>query len=526
MGDSLPPAEPRATSALASFDPVVGGLGLAALLMTISTSAGWIAVFTSVGDLLRNSPYARDGSLALNLAILAYAWHRFRNLKREVAAQRESAQAVSDLARLDPLTGLLNRRALMEDASERLNEWRARGLSAAAIVVDVDAFKAINDHHGHHMGDLMLIGLAERIAKICPADALMCRTGGDEFALLFSTPTGFSGLDALGQELAKRLAEPIDIGGCTIASSASVGSAWIERAAPEKFETLLRQADAAMYWAKRGEGERYVRNDPATGAIIARREVLQEALRKAIGSDELFPVYEPVMNLASGEVTGYEMLARWNSAELGRVAPDEFIPIAERSGSIFPLAEHLYRRAFVEASAWPATLSLSVNVSPVQLRDPWFAQKLLQLLTEARMPPRRLTVEITEQAMVSNLQRVSGILQSLRNQGIRIALDDFGTGHASLATLRALPFDTIKIDRSFVAGGTEGTQVAEAVLQLGRSLGLPVVAEGIETPGVARQYQELECAFGQGHLFGREMSGDDVRAAHMTRTTVGKRANS
>ncbi|NKB16122.1 MAG: EAL domain-containing protein [Sphingomonadales bacterium] len=240
-------------------------------------------------------------------------------------------------------------------------------------------------------------------------------------------------------------------------------------------------------------------------------------LTGAVEDGEFTPVYEPLIELSTGTTQGYEMLARWHSPVLGHVSPEIFIPLIEEAGLIATMTDQLLRRAMQDATDWPAHVTLSVNVSPVQLRDPWFAQKMLRLIAETGFPGSRLIIEITENALVDNVAMARTTFESLRNQGVRIALDDFGTGYSSIARLRELPFDSVKIDREFIGRmSTDSTaaQITEAVLQLSQSLGLPVVAEGVENAEVADRLAALNCTIGQGRLYGQSMTAAEVRSLY------------
>jgi EAL domain-containing protein (putative c-di-GMP-specific phosphodiesterase class I) len=236
------------------------------------------------------------------------------------------------------------------------------------------------------------------------------------------------------------------------------------------------------------------------------RNALESSLRRGVTGGEFVPYYQQQIDIQSGKLVGFEMLARWISPEFGLVSPELFIPLAEEVGMIGDLSESLIRRALQDAKDWNDELTLSVNISPIQLRDPWFAQKLLRLLTEAGFPPHRFEIEITESCLHENIAVVRSIITSLKNQGIKISLDDFGTGYSSLAQLRALPFDRLKIDRSFVTElAQEGAnaELVSAIVALGRGLGLPIVAEGIENGEALAVLQKLGDLKGQGYLYGR-----------------------
>jgi predicted signal transduction protein with EAL and GGDEF domain len=271
-------------------------------------------------------------------------------------------------------------------------------------------------------------------------------------------------------------------------------------------EMLFHWADIAMYHAMKHGRDRHAWFEPQMESEIRFRNALESGLRRGIAAGEFVPYYEQQIDIQSGKLVGFEMLARWISPDFGVVTPEMFIPLAEDIGVIGELSESLIRKALQDAQIWDDELTLSVNISPIQLRDPWFAQKLLRLLTEAGFPPHRFEIEITESCLHENIAVVRSIITSLKNQGVKISLDDFGTGYSSLAQLRALPFDRLKIDRSFVTElAREGanSELVAAIVALGRGLGLPIVAEGIENDEALAVLQKLGDLKGQGYHYGR-----------------------
>ncbi len=498
-------------------DVLTIGITLAAILLLVGTATMWLQTLVNPDSILAEAQFAIISTLLLNIALILFGWRRFNDMNAALLESVESRAEALLLARFDPLTGLLNRRALADDFAEVSEKWRSEGHDIAAIVVDIDTFKSINDLFGHAGGDKVIEAAAIRISTVMPEHTLLARLGGDEFAALFPIALGdYDALDQLGERLVRELAEPVEIDGALASTSCSVGST-VSHQEIVGVDDLLRHADTAMYRAKRNGRRQYCRFDEAMQVALDRRDLIERELRLAIPAKQLYPVYEPLIDLTTGQAIGYEMLARWDSLALGEIGPSDFIPVAEQAGLISALSDRLFRQAMTDAVGWSPELILSINVSPLQLRDPWFAQKLLKLLTETGFPGNRLIVEITESAIVDNLPLAHAVFTSLRNQGISMALDDFGTGYSSIASLRALPFDSVKIDREYVArmaATSGGDTLAEAVLQLGRSLGLPVVAEGIETSAAAQRLSDLDCALGQGHFYGRSLSNADVLARH------------
>ena len=265
----------------------------------------------------------------------------------------------------------------------------------------------------------------------------------------------------------------------------------------------MRRADIAMYAAKHQGRNRFAWFDTSMERELQVRNDTESGLRAGIPRGEFVPYFEQQIDLTTGRLTGFEVLARWDHPTRGLVAPDNFIPVAEETGLIADLSMSVMRQAFLEAKTWDTSLLISVNISPTQLKDPWLAQKLVKLLVETGFPATRLEIEITETSLFENLALAQSIVGSLKNQGIQLALDDFGTGYSSLAHLRALPFDRIKIDKSFVTSITENAEsaaIVNAITRLGDSLGLPVTAEGIETTEIEERLRQLGCQIGRAHV--------------------------
>ena len=277
---------------------------------------------------------------------------------------------------------------------------------------------------------------------------------------------------------------------------------------------LIRRADIALYAAKKNGRNGFSWFESGMEVELRTRNSLEGDIRAGIPNDEFVPYFEQQIDLKTGELVGFEMLARWVSPVRGFISPDDFIPVAEETGMIGDLSMSIIRKALLEAKNWDPKLTISVNISPVQLKDPWLAQKIVKLLVETGFPANRLEVEITESSLFKNLSLAQSIVGSLKNQGIQIALDDFGTGYSSLAHLRALPFDRIKIDRSFVSSmmeNTESAAIVSAIAGLGASLDVPITAEGIEDSAIIEKLAALGCTKGQGWHFGQPLSIEQTR---------------
>jgi predicted signal transduction protein with EAL and GGDEF domain len=350
-----------------------------------------------------------------------------------------------------------------------------------------------------------------RLERLLPAGGICARMGGDEFACAFTFEAGDRArADRLAAEIVAAISSPVIVGDLTIDVTVSVGLASSRQpgnaASVPDAEMLIHWADIAMYHAKKNGRDRHAWFEPQMESEIRFRNALETGLRRGIGAGEFVPYYEQQIDIQTGKLVGFEMLARWKSPEFGVVSPEMFIPLAEELGVIGELSETLIRKALEDAKGWDPELTLSVNISPIQLRDPWFAQKLLRLLTETGFPPQRFEIEITESCLHENVAVVRSIITSLKNQGVKVSLDDFGTGYSSLAQLRALPFDRLKIDRSFVSElASEGAncELVAAIVSLGRGLGLPIVAEGIENGEALEVLQKLGDLKGQGYHYGK-----------------------
>ncbi len=506
---------PRSATANARNDVVTGAIVVAGLIMFVGTGS---QVMSSVVGTISGIGGGADRTLTiallLNIALILFGWRRYRDLSIEVAEPTAAESRAKTLAMRDPLTGFYNRRALTEHGADLLARTTKRQKSLAMLMLDLDNFKNVNDVHGHAIGDALLKGVAAEVVKLLPPSALSARLGGDEFACVFA----FDGdtrdtVDRVAQAIVARLAQPFDAAGMHVQISVSLG---IARSEPgcETIDALMRRADIAMYAAKHHGRNRHAWFDVAMERELQVRNEVEIGLRTGIPRGEFVPFFEQQIDLTTGRLHGFEMLARWEHPTRGLVMPDKFIGVAEETGMIADLSLSVMRQAMVEARNWDPSLTISVNISPTQLKDPWLAQKLVKLLTETGFPAHRLEVEITESSLFENLALAQSIVGSLKNQGIRLALDDFGTGYSSLAHLRALPFDRIKIDKSFVLSvldNPESAAIVNAITRLGESLGLSVTAEGIEDAQIEKRLRDLGCHKGQGWLYSRPLPIAQVR---------------
>jgi diguanylate cyclase (GGDEF)-like protein len=509
-------------------DFFAAGFTVAAIILFIGTGG---SVMGSISATLNGGGSGTERSLTiallLNIALILFGWSRYRALAQEVHERTAAEAKARQLAASDPLTGFLNRRSLAEKGAELLHRAERRGKTVAILMLDLDHFKTVNDMNGHSVGDSLLCAVAEEITRCMPPGALTARFGGDEFACAFLYDAQAPHVvDRIAERLVSRLAMPFPAAGSHVHISGSIGIARSDTDCTS-VDALVRRSDIAMYHAKSAGRNRYSWFDESMELLLKERNELEIGLRAAIPNGEIIPFFEPQIDLASGKLQGFEVLARWEHPTRGIISPDLFIPIAEETGLINDLAQTVMRQAFLAARDWDTGITLSVNISPGQLRDPYFAQKMVRLLVETGFPAGRLEVEITESSLFENLGLAQSIVGSLKNQGIRIALDDFGTGYSSLAHLRALPFDRIKIDRSFVTSVNENAEsaaIVSAIARLGDSLNLPIVAEGIEDEGIRDRLLSLGCAKGQGWHFSKPLTVAGARLMLAERDLLGRAA--
>jgi len=443
----------------------------------------------------------------LNIAIILFGWRRSRDLKEALEAYEAAENLAQRNANTDPATGLGNRRELMRSLDEALMS----GEGGVFLVLDLDHFKRVNDLHGHLAGDRILRRVAEVSRKAAPANACCARTGGDEFAILLPGIEN-QAAEAVATKVLEALAAPVFIDGAQVQVTASIGLARIGCKSDE--ETALRESDVALYAAKRAGRNAYAWFDKELEREIADRLKLEEDIRAGIKAGEFVPFFQPLVDLNSRQIIGFEALARWRSPTRGLVEAETFIETAERTGLISPLTISVLEQALKEARDWPSNLRLAVNVSPVQFRDPTLAEQILKILALAGFPANRLEVEITEGSLLEDREQVLTIIRSLKNVGVSISLDDFGTGYASLAQVNRLPLDRIKIDKSFITTIVKSEQTAaivNTIAGLGHNLSVPITAEGVESEQIRTALADFGCSEAQGWLFGRAISGDAVR---------------
>ena len=434
---------------------------------------------------------------------------------RDLRERRSAEEKMRYLAEHDGLTGLPNRNSLQARLSAAIDRVEASGETLAVICIDLDHFKEANDQHGHLAGDALLVETARRLQDSVTAPSFAARLGGDEFIVVQvaggDQPTAAAELSG---RLLDALATPVMFEGQDLTMGASLGVSLFPDDG-RTTESLMANADMALYRAKdSGRGiYRFFKRE--MDESIRERRSLARDLKQGIADGELVVHYQPLARASSGEICGFEALVRWQHPTRGMIPPLDFIPVAEENGLIAPLGEWVLRRACRDAASWDKPLRIAVNLSPLQLNNPALPTLVHEVLIESGLSPHRLELEITESALFKDYQRALDNLRRLKALGVRIAMDDFGTGFSSLSTLQSFPFDKIKIDKSFVENihrHDRATVIVRAVLGLGRSLEIPVVAEGVETQEQINFLRGEDCAELQGYAIGRPAPVDTLTA--------------
>ncbi|MEZ5742566.1 MAG: EAL domain-containing protein [Sphingomonadaceae bacterium] len=437
----------------------------------------------------------------------------FRGVGSDVTEARESSDKIAHMARYDTLTALPNRMMLTESLGDALTyaeQWRTR---CAFLMIDLDRFKAVNDTLGHLVGDKLLAMVSERLKGQMTENELCGRLGGDEFAVVIRDASDLERVNRVAKGIIQSLSQPYEVDHHTLYVGASVGSAVGPRDGAT-VETLMRNADLALYRSKdEGGGEHYT-YEPALHAHAEERRKLEFSLRRALERNEFILNFQPVVDAKAETITNFEALIRWNSQEHGLISPAKFIPLAEDTRLIVPIGEWVLREACREAVKWPAHVGVSVNVSPEQLLDPNFAGAVVAALSQTGLPAQRLELEVTETLFVRDADQARAALEKVMALGCKIALDDFGTGYSSLGYLRKMRFSTIKVDRTFVQGAATGNPeslaIIRAVVAMADSLNMQTTAEGVENEKELAVIRQLGCKKIQGFYFGRPMQPADA----------------
>ena len=432
------------------------------------------------------------------------ALHDVSERVRVLEERRKSERKISHLAMHDGLTGLPNRSAFNIRFTEEIDRARANNGEFHLLTLDLDRFKEVNDVFGHHIGDGLLVAMSNRLSEVLESNEFLARLGGDEFVAIQRKSATDDDTPTLAARIQRALEQPISLEGKVIKSEVSIGAAIFPRHGLDP-ETLLSNADAAMYRAKTGVGTSVSIFDQGMDEILRKRRKLANDLSQTVASGQLEVFFQPQALVRNRTVVGFEALARWKHPEYGYVSPTEFVPIAEENGLIIDLGEQVLRKSCEFAADWPADYRLAVNVSPVQIKHSDLALSVRKILESTGFSPQRLELEITESVFIDNLERTLGTLQSLKDMGVSVVMDDFGTGYSSLRSLIAFPFDSIKIDKSFIGKighCNQAEEILRSVLGLSENLGFDVIAEGVEDEAHVDFLRSERCKIMQGFLLG------------------------
>ena len=497
----------------ARHDWVVLGTVIAAVILLIGNGTSFFREISRAEVLIGPGVQVAAIALTLNVALILFGWRRYVDLQHETERRLDGERRAAIAASTDAVTGLLNRKGFADDTDELRAKAIESGASLLIVSLQLHRFRSIYDRHGYDTGDALLRGVAGTILENAGDGAVVARMGGDEFAIA-------SLLAADAREQAEKQVEallrlttrPFEIDGKMIQVGAFAGMA-AAAAAEIRVPDLLRRADIALDHAKTGRTIRPIWFDSAMESALLAHGEIEQGIRFGLDHEQFVPFFEPQVDLRTSEITGFEVLARWRHPLAGIIPPDRFIPIAEEIGVMDRLSEQIIRSALLAARDWHPAIKISVNISPSQLSDGWLAERIVRILTETVFPANRLVVEITETSLFGDIDLARNIITSLKNQGIRLALDDFGTGFSSLSHLRQLPFDLIKIDRSFVTNIHESGQsaaIVRAVATLADALEVPILVEGIENEAAHAAVLAIGCSSGQGWYFGKPMEADQA----------------
>jgi diguanylate cyclase (GGDEF)-like protein/PAS domain S-box-containing protein len=427
--------------------------------------------------------------------------------------ERKRAEArLAFMAQHDGLTGLPNRNLLRQSMDEILAHTRRSADKAAVLILGLDNFKAVNDTLGHGVGDKLLRGVAKRLRSMLREQDTLARLNSDEFAIVQSGLTRPEEAALLGRRLLEAIGEPYLLDGHSVVIGASIGIAMAPGDGDES-DKLLKNADMALSRAKNDSRGTFSFFEAGMDARAQGRRKIEIELRDAIQNDVLRPYYQPLIDLSTGRITGFEALVRWPHPERGMVSPAEFIPVAEETGLINALGGLMLRRACMDAARWPDDVHVAVNLSPLQFRVGNLLALVMDALKQAGLPAKRLELEITETLLLEKSSQVLATLHALRALGVRISMDDFGTGYSSLSYLRSFPFDKIKIDQSFVrdlAANRDAQAIVRSIISLGTGLGVTITAEGVETEAELSCLRSEGCHEGQGFLFSRARPNTEI----------------
>ncbi len=501
--------------ASARRDILVLAILIAAVGLLIWNGSAFFQRLNVPGNAFGSSLKIAVTALTLNVALILFGWRRYVDLQHEGEMRAEGEARAALIASTDGMTGLLNRKGFADHGEALRRQAIENGQSLLIFSLQLNRFKAVNDRHGYDVGDKILRLIATSLEQGVAPGHLVARLSGDEFAVALTTEKGdHAEAELLAQRLLCAVTRPLEADDRLIQVGAFLGIAACDPS-DGQIPDFLRRADIALDHSRSTRSARPVWFDEGMERALIAHSEIEQGIRYGLDHGQFLPYFEPQVDLLTGQIIGFEVLARWEHPLSGLIPPDRFIPIAEEHGLIGRLSEQIMLAAMTQAAGWDPAIRLSVNISPSQLADSWLAQRIVRLLTEANFPADRLIVEITESSLFADLDLARSIVTSLKNQGVRLALDDFGTGFSSLAHLRSLPFDVIKIDRSFVSTidrDRESAAIVRAVTTLADALGVPVTVEGIENAETLAAVAGFGCAVGQGWYFGKPMTGDQAAA--------------
>jgi diguanylate cyclase (GGDEF)-like protein len=498
----------------------VKDLSLIAVIMLVAVYYAWrVDIFTNQDDLPPKQQIIEVDELLLlggllMTTLLIFAVRRYVEQKRETSRRVAAEKHAREIAFQDGLTGLPNRRQYDDALKAALAAPPRGGAVHAVFLLDLNGFKQINDVHGHAIGDEVLIVVAQRLLSAVRGGDLLARFGGDEFAILARHLAGPEAATSVALRIIQALEVPISTGRLHHKVGAGIGIAVVPNDATVP-EEALRKADVALYRAKAERRSALRFFEPSMDRQVRERHQIETDLRLALENGRIGTVFQPCFNLKTTEITGFEAVPLWIHPVHGVIPMERFIPIADETGLIHELAARLLRDACAAAAQWPAHITLSVDLFPNQLRDRNLQQQVLKTLQESGVAPQRLEIEITESALVQDLEAAQQLLGGLRDAGVRIALDNFGTGYSSLYHLRNFKIDKIKIDKSFVGSMSntrESAAIVSALIGLGEGFGLTIAAEGIDSASQQAQLLRTGCQQGQGHLYSDPLSAEATTA--------------
>ena len=488
-------------------------------VQAFESEAPWAGDRSSDEQTARTWKHVRADGTLIDLAIysrqLIYNDQPAMLLALMDITERKRAEArLAFMAQHDGLTGLPNRSLLRQQMDDILLHTRRSAEKIAVLVLGLDNFKAVNDTLGHGIGDKLLRGVAKRLRSTLREEDTLARLNSDEFAVVQSGLTRPEDAVLLARRLLEAIGEPYLLDGHSVIIGASIGIAMAPGDGDES-EKLLKNADMALSRAKNDSRGTFSFFEAGMDARAQGRRKIELDLRAAIQNDGLRPYYQPLIDLATGRITGFEALVRWPHPERGMISPAEFIPVAEETGLINAVGGLMLQRACMDAARWPDDVRVAVNLSPLQFRGGNLLSVVMEALKQSGLPPRRLELEITETLLLEKSSQVLATLHALRALGVRISMDDFGTGYSSLSYLRSFPFDKIKIDQSFVrdlAANRDAQAIIRSIVSLGIGLGVTITAEGVETEAELRCLRAEGCHEGQGFLFSRARPNAEIVA--------------